>query len=551
MLDPRLKLQLVAGTANVFHEEITSRLAQGDTPAAKAAWALTLQLLDVDPAFSESIMLAHWPSDPSRVLQAAHLLTGTWTSRLIEKLKLCQAEAGPGAAHRFLESIDWYNEDEPPSVTTQKMLRFSVLPSGFVNSRHMEWTTIHDRDSRTVSSIAFVPLSEAPSYVVSPDLQARPNWRYHRALASFFSRPSASSLAQMLRQMAVCGQQGLPSHSLPWVCVSILAELDDGVPAVLLAQEVEDGKFGDLDDWKMAEERWGKQGVYPHDFEPWASGRYFDATIGTNGLAYLDVFRHQVRDRIAINYEDFVAVLRGIKPEQKRIRLLVILISSMRHTSNDPLAQGTGELIEEAIALAAGHRRFEGRRLFSYLLRMPGAWEKDKFVDFADEVGLRGARHMAPTPLVMAAFNRDPRRRGLLSFLRSGPGARLKAPAFFGLDGSAFAALPSDPPSVRQAVALLRLSRGSWAEEDVAELLRDLNWAPGELHITASAIQNLQKHPDYPTLLRAVCSSPAGEPTFLRAPLMLLAYDLGARPSPLTVPRKRAELELPDLAKAP
>jgi hypothetical protein len=301
MLDPRLKLQLVSGTANVFHEELTSRLAQGDTPAAKAAWALTSELLDIDPALSESIMLAHWPSDPNRVLQTVHVMTGTWTSRLIEKVKLSKAEAGPRASHRFLDSIDWYDEDEPPSVTMQRMSRFSVLPSGFVNPRRTERIAIRDRGSRTVSNSAFVPLSEAPSYVVNPDLQARPDWGSHLALATFVSKPSAASLARMLLHMAVCGCEGLPNHGLPWVCISILAELEDGVSAELLAQEVEDGKFGDLDDWKMAEERWAEKGVYPGDFEPWASGRYFDATVGTKGLAYLNVLRHLVKDRVQSN----------------------------------------------------------------------------------------------------------------------------------------------------------------------------------------------------------------------------------------------------------
>jgi hypothetical protein len=152
--------------------------------------------------------------------------------------------------------------------------------------------------------------------------------------------------------------------------------------------------------------------------------------------------------------------LRDIQSEQKRIRLLEILISSMRHTSNDALSQGAGELIEEAIDLAAEHRRFKVTRLFGYLLRVLGAWERDKFVDLVDEAGLRGLRQMAPPALVTAAFNRDPRRRGLLPFLRIGPGTGFQA-ALSGLDGSAFAALPSDPPSVRYAVALLIFPRKS------------------------------------------------------------------------------------------
>ncbi|MBI5261685.1 MAG: hypothetical protein HY852_07690 [Bradyrhizobium sp.] len=545
MLDPRLKLQLVSGTANVFHEELTSRLSQGNTPAAKAAWALTSELLDVDPAFSESIMLAHWPSDPNRVLETVDVMTGTWTSRLIEEIKLAQAEAGPRATHRFIDDIEWYDEDEPPSVTLEKMLRFSVLPSGFLNNRLTERVAIRDRSGHVVSNSAFVPLGEAPAYVICPDLQARPNWAAYLALATFVSKPSATSLARMLRQMAVCGREGLPTQGLPWICVSILAELQDGASAELLAQEVEDGKFGDLDDWKAAEERWIEKGAYPGDFEPWASGRYFNASVGSKGLAYLNVLRPFGRDTGPFKYDDFTVVLRGIQSEQKKIRLLEILISNMRHRSSDALPQGARELIEEAIDLVAEHQRLKVARLFSYLLRALGAWERDKFVDLVDEAGLRGARQFAPTPLVAAAFNRDPRRRGLLPFLRVGPGTGFQA-AISRLDGSAFTALPSDPPSVRHAVALLRLGRNSWGEKDVPELLRDLNWAPGELHIPPSAIPDLRKHPDYPSFLRALCLRPVGEPIVLHAPLRLLAYDLGARPSPLTKQSKRAELELPD-----
>jgi hypothetical protein len=270
MLDQRLKYQLVSGTAKVFHEEITARLAQGDTPAAKAAWALVADLLNVDAAFAEGIILANWPADSKRALLVMDVKNGAWTDELIQKIRTAQVEAGPLASHRFANLLDWDDEyDEPMDETIERKLRFSVLPRGMLGAAlsQRERFTIRTDENQLISSAFFIPIAQSQLFSIGHELQTKANWGSHFAISLFLNAPSASSLGAMIREIAIHGREGLPTRDLPWVCLSILKELDDGVPHELLATEAEEGKFGDLAEWSMAENRWRSEGGRGHRFD--------------------------------------------------------------------------------------------------------------------------------------------------------------------------------------------------------------------------------------------------------------------------------------------
>jgi len=546
MLDPRLKFQLVPGTAKVFHEEISGRIAQGNTPAAKAAWTLVSDLLDADPAFAEGVLLANWPSDAERAIQTVNVTNGEWTTKLIEKIRLSQAEAGPRAAHAFARSMEWYEQEEVSGMGLEKLQRFSVLPQGMLNPGVSQSRfAIFDGANQLVTRVAFISVNESLPFIISSDLQSRANWGSHCALAVFLRDPSASSLGQMFQQIAANGSDGLPRTGLPWVCVSLLKELDDGVSAELLAQEAEDGRFGDLDDWKRAEQRWLAEGVHPIDFQPWAAGRYFDATVGTKGMPYLNILANRLRDGVTSNLEDFTPVLQCIQSKPKKVRLLEIVVSAMRQRSREVTRRKLGSLIAEAVSLVVGSPK--ETRLLGYLLALPEAWAIDDFVNHVNEIGLRSGRRAAPVGLATRAFNRDPRRRGLLTFIRPRAMQGDDGEPDLGLNMSAFQREIDDPPPVRSAVAQLRIVAGKWEDKDIEQVVSDLNSPTPSIPLPSSAVRVLQRHTHYRALLRVLCSKPGAEGSFVRSPLRLLSYDLAAQPSALSEAEKRTELELPDL----
>jgi hypothetical protein len=138
----------------------------------------------------------------------------------------------------------------------------------------------------------------------------------------------------MLRQLALHGREGIPNNGLPWLCLSLLREQDDGTSFESLAEEVTRGDFGDLDSWRDAEARWLARGIHPVDFESWASGRYFNAKIGERGVCYPQPIVNTPGTRG--NLADFLAVMRSIDAVPKKLRLLEVLVAASRRTPPTP-----------------------------------------------------------------------------------------------------------------------------------------------------------------------------------------------------------------------
>jgi hypothetical protein len=286
MLDSRLDLQLVADTAKVFHEEIVSRIAQRETPAARASWSLLSGLLNIDQSFAENLMLANWPVSGKLALSVVDAQHGKWTAALIKKIKEAQVAAGPAAARGFMEDFDWYGPDHGDGYTND-VRQFSVFPKGMLKNIPYSRTQVLVRDSnnRQVCRLGFVASSQSKSFVVGSNLKAAPGWGEYQALVPFLTAPSSSSLAETLRQLAKCGREAIPSHGFPWVLVSLLREEEEGAPFEVLAHEVERGQFGDIDVWNRAEQRWEADGIRVADFEQWSSGAILMRTSTCRGFA--------------------------------------------------------------------------------------------------------------------------------------------------------------------------------------------------------------------------------------------------------------------------
>jgi hypothetical protein len=547
LLDPRLKYQFVPDTTQVFREEITARIAQGTTPAAKAGWALLSDLLNVAAEFAESIMLANWPDDPSQALQLIDARHGVWTPKLIERIRISQADAGPDAAHKFAVALDWYDEEDHAESGAERMKRFSVLPRGMlrIDTTYRERLTVRDDANKELCSASYISISHCPSFLAAADLQLRPQWASHRALTPFMENPSAKSLALTLRELARCQCVGLRQNTLPWVIASLLREIEDGALVEELIEEVEEGRFGSLADWTAAENRWRNEGVRAADFEKWSLGRYFDADIGARGVFYLHfIALHQKSGRTSL--ADFMPALKNIKHPMKKSRLLEVLLLSLRRRMQIAPIECRNELLDEAITLLESLEGNGDARLFNGLIGIPAAWTRGKFPDLANNIGRNRISRAAPLNVLATAFNSDPSRRGLLTLFRGRMG-RLLPREFQELDTTAFRVMSGDSPEIRCAVAQLKLISGRWGRDDIEAIVSDLSQAPEQFYISSDAIRKPKNNEAYLELLRAVCSNSAAARAFTRNPLQLLTRELGAQPSQLAEEHQRLQLALPTI----
>ena len=545
MLDLRLEHQMVPDTAKVFQEEIVSRIAQGETPAARAAWSLLSGLLNVDQSFAESLILAHWPDDSAKVLSLIDARRGKWTPVLIKKIKEAQAEAGPVASRRFMETFEWYGPDG--DETEAKIQRFSILPRAVVRSPLRSHFFVRDSSNRQICRVSFIPLSQSQSYAVSGSLRSAHGWAPYKALLPFLNDPSSISLGQTLQQLALHGREGLPSHGLPWVCMSMLREEEDGASFGELAEEVCRGEFGDLRDWKDAEQRWRTEGVRPSDFEEWKNGRYFDRKIGIRGIAYPHPTM-QVSSTSKASLAEFVPVLQSMNSTVKKLRFVEILIAALRRRPSIP------PILEEAafcaaIKIAKEIQYPKNSRLIGYLASISKAWEMAEFLDFADEVGCKWFATAAPLEMAVHAFNRSPSRRGLLT-LMAGRARRLATTELAMLDHAAFETKSGDSPVIRHSVARLRLASGKWDKDDIDGIVADLGGNIEEVILSRADRSILEDHKDYLSLLRASCSGTATSNRITQGrkrPLRELSREISAQPSRLSDESVRATLELPNL----
>jgi hypothetical protein len=248
---------------------------------------------------------------------------------------------------------------------------------------------------------------------------------------------------------------------------------------------------------------------------------------------------------LCLSLNDFTPILKSTKSIEKKLSLFEILIPLIRRRRSTHTAyKGLDELLDEAVHLVRSVRRHKGIRLFRSLAGLPEAWETAKFVEYATEVGLRSNIRTAPPNLVISAFNSNPSRRGLLSFLDSRMAGTKDAQR---LDDSAYRVDPGDRPAVRYAVARLRLTAGHWGADDIESIVPDLSAVSDAWLLDAAAMQNIEKNTGYVALLRAACSTPRVRQSFMNNPLRLLSTDLDARPSLLSFADERRKLELPDL----
>lgn len=187
-------------------------------------------------------------------------------------------------------------------------------------------------------------------------------------------------------------------------------------------------------------------------------------------------------------------------------------------------------------------------RLVNHLSPILECWRSPDFLDLANDVGTKSVPLFGPAASVVAAFNAEPSRRGLLSFL-TGRARGLPENVINQLDPGAFGAKTGDSKYIRYAVARLRVASGKWSKEDVNGLVDDLQLKFDDLHLA-----EMPKSTDpasYLALLKALSSIvPKSRRLARRAPmtpLQRLARELGGQPSRLEDSLLCADLQLPTL----
>ena len=322
---------------------------------------------------------------------------------------------------------------------------------------------------------------------------------------------------------------------------------EDGTSFDTLADEAAGGRFGDIQDWTQAEARWLKSGAHASDFGSWKEGRYLNSEIAAQGIPFPNsaVYRPGAK----LNLAEYIP-LTDLFSEPKKLRLLEILVGALRRSIVHPDSREA--IVKEAVLFVQSIPRLKRSRLILSLAAFKEAWSYPQFVELANEFGKSRTALNTPLGSVVAAFNENPSRRGLLSFF---PRNRHSSENLSRLDESAFEVTSDDTPTIRYSIARLRLVSGNWGQADVDGIVEGLTRSREEFFLTGIFARDLKKNSAYPTFLKALCSAGSSSrtksETAFRQPLQLLSREVSAQHSGLADAAFRASLELPDLPSNP
>lgn len=144
------------------------------------------------------------------------------------------------------------------------------LADGLHRSSMLSLTGI--RDGSPLSSLADLPPTAS-------------SWEYYRTVGEFVAEPSPQRLISVLQAANNYPNIRLRLPVLPWPALALLKW--HRRRSLTYVQELEDGRFGSVDDWAIAESRWAHDGVSRADIED-ALGenreRPFGEAIGTVGF---------------------------------------------------------------------------------------------------------------------------------------------------------------------------------------------------------------------------------------------------------------------------
>jgi hypothetical protein len=410
---------------------------------------------------------------------------------------------------------------------------------------------------------SIVPLNEGEKFKLDNVPEYRhPTWAVFAAIRPFIMGPSKVTLAKSLRLLAPLDSLGdISNWPLPWVLQTLLDEHLEGLDLLSLAAEAEDGRFGDASDWHRAEQRWMADGLGIGDFATWSNGRYLSSKVAVRGAPAVSFFG-AIGGGIG-NPQDLatlIEVTRAIATPSKQARLIegISLITANTEHAGAVLSS----FYELACEVAGRGSRSIRADIVGHLTSFHAdCWGLGQFLNIADSAGRSdhvpsGLFFIDPgiPERCVQVFNSNIERRGLLPLIVGAmgyvEGYDLVEPAITKLHQSAAEPNPSDEPSVRASVALLRLVLDRWDEVDIPDIVEvltsDTRYLARRFIATALSAKRTAMHPARNAILRALMdrvSVVAPRETLPFINLLTAGYE--SQLSPLTTAGECARLQLP------
>jgi hypothetical protein len=293
--------------AQDYRKRIEAQLYQPDFSARTGAWVVLKILCAQNVEWAEEIANSHWPADALEGLRIFELygsrIPSSWASHKLQQVVL---ENDPRDVFSMLE------HEETSEVLNSNVLHCSKLSdlddltpwlkSILYASQYkpdqdrllevMALRTSAVEGNETLLHFEIGCLGTTPYFIqewrnIPSDSH---KWAVYRAAGEFACDLTAENLADQLRFFAQHWKErpyDWPRSLVlfPWPFLACIHHGASQRELLLLADKVQQGKLGDLDDWLKAEVRWQEQGYTENDHYYLTLGHLpFDDSIAERGF---------------------------------------------------------------------------------------------------------------------------------------------------------------------------------------------------------------------------------------------------------------------------
>lgn len=271
------------GTADIYIEEVSRRLTEQDAYHKLGAWACLASLYDSGIAWARMLASNAMPKSADECADICKAAAYVGASRALTRwLTELTPHIGPVRVRGIAGATRWNRQAVvAPDVAPQWLLEVLEALEYSPDRYALNVNLMLGNPRVHVGRLSLIPLdrSSVPSAlreqgpVVSGLVgMSDPTglWSSWIAAARFIEHPSASALANFLRQVAAGpDDRDWPYPAwMPWVLEAPLMEGESSSELLAMAARAETGELGGREAWVAAEYRWMHEGISDGDLVP-------------------------------------------------------------------------------------------------------------------------------------------------------------------------------------------------------------------------------------------------------------------------------------------
>jgi hypothetical protein len=475
----RLLAHIDQDTKSIFEEKLSERISQGSTLSAVSAWKILLAAARPNSEHSDwaaGLVLNNWPVDPDAALDLFSKMPDfPMHQDLVSKIKQTQAAASPESVRDWFLSSFVSEELEHGSA-------LSIFPVDLMARRYSKFNRAARLDFLPDASLVFEYISvERSSLTMTEQVGAHQDATALSCLTPFLSTPNRITLAETLEAIDPLQLQTFYSKLfLPWPLATLMAGAKDKKGLSGIAERARNGDFGDIEDWKLAEERWASSGLSEADIKMWLSEPLLPSNASIVGSPYPS---RAIRQRAGIvSLDNILRLIEGVTASQRSAVLLHAAMYQYRMLRSEaeydalPIVKEILRYREESPGVLSR------AQILNFLSSVQEVyWDNNEVVDLACSVLSFGDPNV-PTPTfpalrgIIKALRQAPEKRLLLAFVAAYglSHTRLQAELLAKLPNELFQITGDESRKMQSDIAIASLMVGYWKPDELEQLAEHL-----------------------------------------------------------------------------